>query len=276
MNIFIIGDLHGDRNPVRNFYNNYIKNTPKEQEENWLICLGDFGANYFGDYRDRNFKKNLERYPFNYFVIRGNHEMRAADLAAVYPDLWEEVLVFGNTCLREKAYPDILYAKDQGGIYDIAGRKTLVIPGAYSVDKYYRLRNGWGWFANEQLDDQEKMILGAVAAGQHFDLVLSHTCPFRYMPTDLFLNCIDQKSVDNSMEHWMDELHDKITFGLWCWGHYHSDRIEAPHCEMFMHEVEPLEHIEDRWYKYDQTGELDWWVPKSPNYYMFVKNKEAN
>ena len=47
MNIFIIGDLHQDRNPVRNFYNNYIKNTPKEQEENWLICLGDFGANYF-------------------------------------------------------------------------------------------------------------------------------------------------------------------------------------------------------------------------------------
>ena len=93
------------------------------------------------------------------------------------------------------------------------------------------------------------------------------------MPTDLFLDGIDQSRVDNSMEKWMQKLITKITFNIHLWGHYHADRIEAPHCEMFMHEVEPLEHIEDRWYRYDQTGELDWWVPKSPNFYMFEEKK---
>ena len=30
MNIYIIGDLHGDKNPIRNFYNIHIKGTPRE------------------------------------------------------------------------------------------------------------------------------------------------------------------------------------------------------------------------------------------------------
>ena len=45
----------------------------------------------------------------------------------------------------EEAYPNILFAKD-GEIYDIAGMKTIVIGGAYSVDKFYRLSKGYNWF----------------------------------------------------------------------------------------------------------------------------------
>ena len=264
MNIFICGDLHQDKNPIRNFYNNHIKDTPKEREENWIVCLGDFGALFFFDYRDRNFKRELHKYPFKYFVIRGNHEERASNRALLESDLWEEVEVFENTCLREARYPNIYYAKDEGGIYNIAGRKTLVIPGAYSVDKQYRIRNCWTWFPDEQMTEQERDDLERLATGQHFDLVLSHTAPYDKMPVDLFLSSIDQTLVDNSMEHWMQQLCNQITFNLHLWGHYHADRIEAPHCEMFMHEIESLEDVEYRWQQYDETGELDWWLPMSP------------
>ena len=273
MNIFLIGDLHGRTEPVKNFYRNYIKDTSKENEENWLICLGDFGALYWFDYRDRNFKRDLSKYPFKYFVIRGNHECRATICSIREPDLWEEIECFGNKCLRQPAFPNIYYARDDGGIYNIAGRKTLVIPGSYSVDKYYRLQMGWTWFPDEQLAPHERLALELDAENQHFDLVLSHTCPYRYMPTDLFLNGIDQSEVDNSMEHWMDALHDSIEFNLWCWAHYHADRIEAPYCEMLMNEVENLADIEARWERYHNTGELDWWIPKSPNFYMFEEKK---
>jgi hypothetical protein len=34
--------------------------------------------------------------------------------------------------------------------------------------------------------------------------------------------------------------------------------------EQFYTEVEDLESIEARWKKYDETGELDWWLPLSP------------
>ena len=44
----------------------------------------------------------------------------------------------GGKVWVEEAYPNILFAKD-GEIYDIAGMKTIVIGGAYSVDKFYRL-----------------------------------------------------------------------------------------------------------------------------------------
>lgn len=268
MNIYIIGDLHGDRNPIRNFYNNYIKGTPREQEENWMICLGDFGALYYFDYRDRNFKKELSKYPFKYFVIRGNHEERASIRAQIEPDLWERVEQFGNTCLRQPAFPKIYYALDEGGIYNIAGRRTLVVPGAYSVDKHYRLMRGWSWFQQEQLSPFEMGNLEMKAAGQYFDLVLSHTCPYQYRPTDLFLNGIDQSSVDNSMELWMSQLHEKIEYGIWLFAHYHADRIERPYIEIFYHEAESLEDIISRWKKYDKTGEIDWWIPKSPAYFM--------
>ena len=271
INIFICGDLHQYAEPVKNFYRNYIKDTPKENEENWLICLGDFGALYWFDYRDRNFKKELSKYPFNYFVIRGNHEERASNRAIIEPDLWEETECFGNACLRQPAFPKIYYARDDGGIYNIAGRKALVIPGAYSVDKWFRLERGWSWFPDEQLRPMEMANLTRIAAGEHFDLVLSHTCPYQYRPEDLFLNGIDQSRVDNSMELWMSQLSETITYGVWLWGHYHEDRVEAPYCEMFMHEVDPLEHIEERWERYRQTGNLDWWLPKSPIFYQFVR-----
>ena len=271
MNIYIIGDLHGDKNPIRNFYRNYIKDTPREQEENWMICLGDFGALYYFDYRDRNFKKDLSKYPFKYFVIRGNHEERASIRAQIEPDLWERVEQFGNTCLRQPAFPNIYYALDEGGIYNIAGRRTLVIPGAYSVDKHYRLMRGWSWFQQEQLSpfEMENLEKWAVVTGQYFDLILSHTCPYRYMPTDLFLRGIDQSKVDNSMELWMDGLIQKIDYNIHCWGHFHADRIEAPYCEMFMHEVQELCELEERWRHYEDTGRLNWWLPKSPQFHSF-------
>lgn len=274
MNIFIIGDLHQNKNPIRNFYRNNIKNTPKEKEENWLICLGDFGALYWFDYRDRNFKRDLSKYPFKYFVIRGNHEERASNRAIIEPDLWEEVECFGNTCLRQPAFPNIYYAKDEGGIYNIAGRKTLVIPGAYSVDKWYRLQMGWTWFPDEQLKPREMANLDLLASGEHFDLVLSHTCPYQYRPTDLFLNGIDQSRVDHSMELWMSQLSEKITWDVWLFAHYHTDRVEAPYVEIIFQEVEELGTIEERWQRYRKDFELDWWIPKSQNFYLHEGKNE--
>lgn len=52
----------------------------------------------------------------------------------------------------EEQYPNILFAKD-GEIYNFHGKKVMPIGGAYSVDKYYRIRNGLPWFESEQPDE---------------------------------------------------------------------------------------------------------------------------
>ena len=63
----------------------------------------------------------------------------------------------GGKVWVEEAYPNILFAKD-GEIYDIAGMKTIVIGGAYSVDKFYRLSKGYNWFEDEQPSDEIKSV----------------------------------------------------------------------------------------------------------------------
>jgi hypothetical protein len=165
---------------------------------------------------------------------------------------------------HEEEFPNIRYFQDWG-IYHIDGLRTLVIGGAYSVDKHYRLATGHRWFENEQLslDEMNECARHAIQCPK-FDLVLSHTCPRSVQPTDLFLSFIDQSLVDSSMEDWMDRLARKIEWRLWLFGHYHSDRIEWPRVEQFSVEMEYLQDIITRWNKYSKTGELDWWLPLSP------------
>ena len=124
------------------------------------------------------------------------------------------------------------------------------------------------WFAEEQLTEVEMKFAEKVFGKEHYGLVLSHTAPIDWEPTDLFLSMIDQSTVDKTMEVWLGKFKDMIGWGIWLFAHYHTDRLERPHVEIFYQEVEPLDTIVSRWEKYDKTGEVDWWIPKSPAYYM--------
>ena len=226
--IYVIGDIHGSWQPVYNFVQRapYLFRQKDAGDENILICLGDFGGNYFGNHRDDEFKKKLSNYPLIYFVIRGNHEERASNVAANHPDKWHKEQYFNSPVWVENKFPNIKYALDLPMIYTIDGKKTLVVPGAYSVDKMYRLMNRYNWFPQEQLSDEE-MNYGLELLNCHdwqVDIVLSHTCPICFEPTDLFLNFIDQSSVDKTMERYLGQIEYMLDYKLWMWGHYHAFR----------------------------------------------------
>ena len=78
----------------------------------------------------------------------------------------------------EEQYPNILFAKD-GEIYNFHGKKVMPLGGAYSVDKYYRLRHGLQWFESEQPDEDIKAYVEAQLdkVNWSIDVVLSHTVP---------------------------------------------------------------------------------------------------
>ena len=252
MNYIITGDTHAEFSRFKSLGN--MPNTA-------IIILGDVGANYYLKKKDKYSKQTLASYPFVFYCVRGNHEARPSDIKGMKLT-WDEE-VSGYVWIEEE-YPNIRYFQDWS-VYWINDMRTLVIGGAYSVDKFYRLSIGAQWFANEQLttkemSDCERMVL----ARPEFDLVLSHTCPSTFQPTDLFLGCVDQSTVDNSMEVWMDGLAKKLKWDLWLFAHYHADRIELPHVEQFYMEMEPLNDIVARWEKFDKTGELDWWLSISP------------
>jgi 3-oxoacid CoA-transferase subunit A len=146
-----MSDIHGDFRPVRDFW---LRAKLKEKmtldrEDQVLIITGDFGGNFFFNHRDENFKEKLGKYPFTYFIVRGNHEERPEVCMEKYPDKWHHEIYFDNYVLVENDYPYIKYAWDFPLKYIINGYSTIVIPGAYSVDKYKRLQMGWSWFENE-------------------------------------------------------------------------------------------------------------------------------
>ena len=159
--------------------------------------------------------------------------------------------IFDNNVMgdvwMEPDYTHIRYLMD-GHVYNINGYSVLVIGGAYSVDKYYRLskkhKDGWcGWFPDEQLTPKEMNTISDAFNGQHFNFVLTHTCPYSWQPTDLFLNMIDPSTIDCSMELWMEDFKNTISWDAWLFGHYHDDRLVRPGVEMFYQDMKSLDKI---------------------------------
>ena len=265
-NVLITGDTHrgvGDRL-------SHIKGTMPEYipEETAVIILGDAGLNFHKNKKDWKVKEFAASFGYILYCLRGNHEDRASNTEGVtmrYDDF-----VDGYVWV-EKDFPNIRYFSDEVAEYEILGKKILCIPGAYSVDKWYRLRNKWTWFEQEQLTEEEMKRAEENFSNQTYDLVLSHTAPIDWEPTDLFLNCVDQSTVDKTTEVWLNKFKEMINWKVWLFGHYHADRLERPYVEQFYEEVEDLDSIWNRWKKYAEGYHLDWWLPMSPNFHKGIE-----
>ena len=225
-NWFLLGDIHGDIRPIEYFYYHNRDRLNLDECMNYMILLGDVGCNYaITGTRDSNFKKSLSRFPFTFILLRGNHEARVSDVMEKYPDRWGKLDKYEGTVYIEKEFPNIEYLVDIPSIYRFAGYKTLSIPGAYSVDKWIRLRNHWQWFENEQLSEKEMQYGRSLVEKKSVDLVISHTCPIAYEPRDLFLASIDQTQIDKSMELYLGEIEATLNYRRWAFGHFHADRL---------------------------------------------------
>lgn len=137
--IYYTGDIHGSAKGIVAFAQHY-----ELTESDIIVILGDVGANYYGNRRDQYCKDALARIKPTVFCIHGNHERRPDTLAGYKQKEWNGGLVW-----YEDEYPNLLFASD-GDIFTMEGTRHLVIGGAYSVDKYYRLENDLLWFADEQ------------------------------------------------------------------------------------------------------------------------------
>jgi len=212
--IYITGDTHRDFSRVEAFCHRF--NTTKDDT---LIILGDAGINYFGGQKDHNFKKLLDKLPITLFCIHGNHERRPETLGYKRTE-WK-----GGTVYLEAEFPGLLFAKD-GEIYEIGGKRCIAIGGAYSVDKQYRLARNWGWWPDEQPSAaiKERVEQRLEAESWKIDVVLSHTCPLRYEPTEVFLKGINQSLVDKSTEEWLEAIENRLKYRRWYCGHYHVNK----------------------------------------------------
>lgn len=207
--VYITGDTHRDFSRLYKL---------KENKDDMLIVLGDAGINYYLNEEDIRYKEYLKKFKLKIFCIRGNHEERPENI-----NTYKEVKMFGGKVFIEEDYPNLIFAKD-GEIYNIDSKSVLVIGGAYSVDKEYRLMYGHRWFKDEQLTKEEMDTILEKVKGKHFDIVLTHTCPYKYEPREVFMQGLDQSKVDKSMEHFLDEIEENISYDKWYCGHYHTEK----------------------------------------------------
>ncbi len=211
--IFITGDIHGNPERIIRFCNRM-----KLTENDTIILLGDVGANFYNNSSDIKLKNRLSMLPVKLLCIHGNHEMRPQTIPTYNKTVWN-----GGEVYVEDKYPNLLFAID-GEVYDLDGKKALAVGGAYSVDKFYRIERGIGWWADEQPSDEIKCKVEAVVRQKQIDIVLSHTCPKKYTPTEMFLPFIDQSSVDKSTEEWLDKIEEQVDYEAWYCGHWHVDK----------------------------------------------------
>lgn len=226
--IYFMGDIHGSYTPIQ-----ALNRKEELTSEDSIVLLGDTGLNYYQSERDIELKEILTEIGCTIYALRGNHDRRIKPLYDAAPREWVEQFdstgSISGTFYIEKKFPTIKYFLDDINEYyittDLGTYKTLVIPGAYSVDKYFRINNGWNWFPDEQLTEEEKEKGLELIDHDSFDFILSHTCPAVFMPTDLFISSINQSIVDNSMERFLGYIESQINYNFWLWGHYHEFRV---------------------------------------------------
>lgn len=228
--VWVTGDTHG--NFVR--LDAFCRRMETVREDT-MIILGDAGFNYYLDERDIRKKEYAGTFPATILCIHGNHEARPRRIPT-----YQERDYHGGRVLYEEAYPNILFAMD-GEVYDFDGYSCIAIGGAYSVDKQYRLAHGWGWWPDEQPDSEirERVEEKLSVMENKVDIVLSHTCPFRYQPVETFLSGIDQSKVDKSTELWLGEIESRLDYRKWYCGHFHiSKRIDR--MQFLFEDYQPL------------------------------------
>lgn len=233
MRFYVTGDTHGQMSQRIEPFKK-IANCPRGDA---LIILGDAGFNYYGDRRDKYIKESVG--DIRIYCVHGNHEERAWNVYG-YEEIYDEAVQ--GWVWVDPDFSNIRFFNDFQ-TYIINGYKCLVLGGAYSVDKHYRLARGWKWFPEEQLSKDEMMSFSEtckVNSTMQVDFILSHTCPLSFQPTHLFIPMIDQSTVDNTMEVWMEELKDIIKWKKWYFGHYHDNWSYDENVKMFFEDIKEL------------------------------------
>lgn len=219
--IYVIADIHGSIIEL----DSKLRLAVSLNEKDTVVVAGDAGLMY-GSYDMKELKRYMNEYGCKFIVMRGNHDARYHDVARNNSGKW--TFTDDGMYAFENRYPNILYVKDIGGVYNIDGFDILFIPGAYSVDGPYRKAMGYPFEPREELDWKEADALLDEAEKKHFDYIVSHTCPVSLVPKleDLFLDGVDQSEVSYWTEKICEEVYQdfKGNFKAWYFGHFHDDR----------------------------------------------------
>lgn len=231
--IYITGDTHNSED-IATVSSRNMKLCCAEQKIDYqkitnLIILGDFGVPWFNcpvdedgihpsNKTDIYLLNWYNKKPFKILAVMGNHDNY--EMIEKLPS----VEMFDSMVL--KVSENIFYLK-RSEVYNIENKKFLILGGAKSDDKMYRIPYKSWWHQEEWSEEEKEGCLQRLYEHSfYFDYVLSHTGPSKGIAcTDsYYLNeeNLAQLKTDSTVV-FNDSIDSKIVYKKWFFGHWHSD-----------------------------------------------------
>lgn len=217
--VYLTGDIHGDIGDLFDRIEGY-----NLKEQDILILLGDSGLEFHSFYTkpkispwdDKVQKRLREKIPATIICVQGNHDVPFKEMHG------ENSKIFGANAKKSNG----IYFVQNGEVLTIDEKKFLVIGGAFSIDKDYRLRKGYPYWENEELNKQEMEQIFINIKGKKYNYVLSHTCPLSVMPEKALFDL--DFVAENRTEKFLEIVKQNIVFEKWFCGHFHINKTQGP------------------------------------------------
>lgn len=163
--LFVTGDTHQGID-IAKLNSRHFK-PDNMTKEDIVVIMGDAGFVWDGSATDKYWQDFLDKKPWTTFCVLGNHE--------AYPLIEKLPIVdFHGTPARK--VNDSIYYAISGEVYNLCGKKCLVVNGADSHDKAFRTE-GKSWWEQEYItqDDINKALISLAQHGDEVDFIFSHT-----------------------------------------------------------------------------------------------------
>lgn len=205
--LFVTGDTHGGID-MSKLNSRHFRNTDLTKED-ILVIMGDAGFVWNGGGEEKFWQKFLDDKPWTTFCVLGNHE--------AYPLIERLPIVDFHGAPAHKVNNSIYYAIS-GEVYNLCGKKCLVVNGADSHDKAFR-KEGISWWKQEKItqDDADKALATLSQHNDKVDFIFTHTggtevCKMLgFSPT--------------SSDFMLDLILNTAEYDEHFCGHYHVDKL---------------------------------------------------
>lgn len=222
--IFVTGDIHA-WDDIRKLAARRWPEGRSLTKSDCLVVAGDFGL-YWSDppeHSDEYWLDWLHERGWTTLWVDGNHENH--DLIDAMPiTRW----CGGDVNVDEKR-PDIIHLR-RGQVYDVPAAsghsvRLFTFGGARSHDIQYR-KEGRTWWAREMPGESEfrEARMNLERCGWSVDYVVTHDCPGRLKHAVLKRCEAGERGAADPLNVFLDEIDDRLTYGRWYFGHYHTDR----------------------------------------------------
>lgn len=221
--IAICSDLHGNQNHLAEIIQKVKVHS--SDEENYVLCCGDWGFLFENSYAEQRFLDDLEAQEgIRFLFLDGNHENHPA--LNCYPVReWKG----GQTHSIRK---NVLHLM-RGEVFDIDGRRFFIFGGAATPDFDRKRREKMAqttgkqlWWA-EEVPGKEEMTRGMknlAAVKFQVDFILTHTAPTS-IAAQMGFNAVQEEA---EFADYLEQIRMQTAFDKWFFGHFHKDWRAGP------------------------------------------------